>query len=99
MSPKPRAWYRSASVPQTLAPDTALQRHLAADLGGIEIAAVAGIFHRAAVHHRKIVAELAGKVEILFDQHDRHVAKTAQIGDGATDVLDDRGLDAFGRLV
>ena len=66
---------------------------------GSRLAAVAGIFHRAAVHDREIVAELAGKVEILLDQHDRHVAEAAQIGDGAADVLDDRGLDAFGRLV
>src|SRR5207245_2086041 len=40
-----------------------LQRHLAADLGGIHRAAVAGVFHGAAVHDREIVAELAGKVE------------------------------------
>src|SRR6476620_11960362 len=85
--------------PPNATPDTALQRHLAADLGGIEAGSVAGIFHRAAVHDRKIVAELAGKVEILFDQHDRHIAEAAQIGDGAADILDDRGLDAFGRLV
>src|SRR5260221_13428703 len=76
-----------------------LQRHLAADFGGIEVRAIAGIFHRAPVHDREIVAELAGKVEILFDQHDRHVAEAAQIGDGAPDVLDDRRLDALGRLV
>src|SRR3979490_1722230 len=75
------------------------ERHLATDFAGIEVAAIAGIFHRAPVHHREIVAELAGKVEILFDQHDRDVAKAAQIGDRATDVLDDRRLDALGRLV
>jgi hypothetical protein len=54
-----------------------LQRHLAADFGGIHLAAIAGEFHRAAVHHREIVAELAGKVEILFDQHDRDIAEAA----------------------
>ena len=48
---------------------------------------------------RRNFAELAGEVEILLDQHDRHLAEPAQIGDGAADVLDDRGLDAFGRLV
>ncbi len=47
----------------------------------------------------KLSPELAGKVEILLDQHDGHVAEAAQIGDGAADVLDDRGLDALGRLV
>src|SRR3954470_20008205 len=76
-----------------------LQRHLAADLAWIEIGAVAGELHRAAIHHRKTVAELAGKVEILFDQHDGDVAEIAQVGDRAADVLDDRGLDALGRLV
>ena len=54
---------------------------------------------RAALHDRKMVAQLAGEVEILLDQHDRHLPQPAQIGDGAADVLDDRGLDAFGRLV
>src|SRR4030081_3203171 len=72
----------------------ALQRHLPADFGRIHRTAIAGIFHRAAVHDREIVAELAGKVEILFDQHDRHIAEAAQIGNRAADVLDDRGLDA-----
>src|SRR3954451_6132108 len=76
-----------------------LQRHLAADFARVEIGAVAGELHRAAIHHGKTVAEFAGKVEILFDQHDGDVAEVAQIGDGAADVLDDRGLDAFGRLV
>ena len=40
-----------------------------------------------------------GEFEILLDQQDRHVAALAQEGDGAADVLDHRGLDAFGRLV
>ena len=58
-------------------------------LHAIEAGSVAGIFDRAPVHDREIVAELAGKVEILFDQHDGDVAQAAQIGDGARDVLDD----------
>src|ERR1700751_3854631 len=75
------------------------QCHLAADLGLIETSTIAGIFDYPAVHHREIVAGLAGKVEILLNQDDRDVAEIAQIGDRATDVLDDRGLDAFGGLV
>ena len=55
------------------------QRHLAADLGLVETSAIAGIFDCAAVHHREIVAELAGKVEILLDQHDGDVTEIAQI--------------------
>src|SRR4029077_4049712 len=76
-----------------------LQRHLPADLARVEIISIAGEFHRAPVHDREIVAELAGKVEILFDQDDGDVAKAAKIGDRAADIFDDRGLDAFGRLV
>jgi hypothetical protein len=53
----------------------------------------------AAVHHREIIAELLGEVEILLDQHDGDVAEPTQVGDGAADVLDDRRLKAFGRLV
>ena len=45
------------------------------------------------------VGEIAGELEILLDQQDGHVALLAKIVDGAADVLDDRGLDAFGRLV
>src|SRR5882762_2695035 len=94
---------RPRSVPWSSATERprhkALQGHLAADLARVEVGAVTGIFHRAPVHDRKIVAELAGKVEILFDQHDCDVAEVAQVGDRAADVLDDRGLNALGRLV
>src|SRR5712691_7023965 len=62
------------------------------------ISAGAGIFHRTPVHHGETVAELAGKVEILFDQDDGDVAEAAQIGDRPPDILDDRRLDALGRL-
>src|SRR4029077_13697429 len=101
-SRKSRSWYRYASAPKgRIKPRHAagLQRHLATDFAGIEVAAVAGIFHGAPVHDREIVAEFAGKVEILLDQDDRDFAEAAQIGDCPPDVLDDRGLDALGRLV
>jgi hypothetical protein len=35
----------------------------------------------------------------LLDRQDRHVAFAAQMDERPSDVLDDRGLDAFGRLV
>ena len=40
-----------------------------------------------------------GKVEILFDQNDRHAALPAQMGNHPANLLDDVGLDALGRLV
>src|SRR5258706_14536305 len=87
-SRKPRWWYRFPSALKgRIKPSHAagLQRHLATDFAGIEVAAVAGIFHGAPVHDRKIVAEFAGKVEILLDQADRDVAKPAQIVDRRPD--------------
>src|SRR5258705_12148812 len=59
----------------------------------------ARIHDGAAVHHGEVVAELERKVEILLDQHGCDLAEVAQIRDGAADGLDDRGLDAFSRLV
>src|SRR6195256_2958995 len=71
----------------------ALEHRLVHGLAG------ARIDDRAAVHDREMVAQLAREVEILLDQHDRDLAEIAQIGDGAADILDDRGLDALGGLV
>src|SRR5215207_8648567 len=42
-----------------------------------------------------MVAEFLREVQILFDQDNGDLAQPAQIGDGAANVLDDRGLDAF----
>src|ERR1700675_801074 len=74
-------------------------RHGALERALVEIVAVAGIDDGAAVHDGEMVAEFTGKVEILLDQYDGDLAERAQIGDGAADILDDRWLDAFGRLV
>ena len=74
-------------------------RHVTAHGLGIEGLARARHHDLAAVHHGEVVGQLVGEVEILLDQQDRHVAALAQEDDGAADVLDDRGLDAFGRLV
>ena len=71
----------------------------ALDLGAIELAHRAGQHDLAAIHHEHRVGEIAGEVEILLDQHDRHAALLAEVVDGAADILDDRGLDTLGRLV
>ena len=41
----------------------------------VQVVAAARIDHRAAVHHDEMVAELARKIEILLDQHDRDLAR------------------------
>ena len=89
----------AAAPSVTLASDATLQRNRPAECGFIHIRFGAGIDHRAAIHDREAIAEIAGKIEILLDQNDGDVAEAAQIDDGAADILDDRGLDAFGRLV
>src|ERR1700688_4049824 len=77
----------------------ASNRHGALERALVEIVAAGGIDDSAAVHDGEMVAEFAGKVEILLDQHDGDLAQRAQIGNGAADILDDRWLDALGRLV
>src|ERR1700722_12180289 len=77
----------------------ASNRHGALERALVEIVAVAGIDDGATVHDGEMVAEFAGKVEILLDQHDGDLAERAQIGDGAAYILDDRRLNPFGRLV
>src|SRR5688572_9467380 len=53
----------------------------------------------AALHHEVLVRERAREVVVLLDQQDRHLAGLCERADRALDVLDDRGLDALGRLV
>src|SRR3984893_501633 len=92
---------RSGALPSigSLIKNRASNCHGASQRALVEIVAVAGKDDGAAVHDGEMVAERAGKVEILLDQHDGDLAERAQIGDGAADILDDRRLDTFGRLV
>src|SRR5438552_9402631 len=85
--------------PPPQAGEVKLNRQRALERAFVHVGAAAGMDDGAAVHHHEMVAELARKIEILLDQHDCDLSQIAQIGDGAADVLDDRGLDAFGRLV
>src|ERR1700751_3760259 len=75
------------------------QRQRALERRLVHVGPAAGVDDGAAVHDGKIVAEFAREVEILLDQHDCNLPEVAQIGDGAADVLDDRGLNPLGRLV
>ena len=48
----------------------------------------------------EIVGQIAGEFEILLDQQDRPCApRCASVRMTRLDILDDRGLDALGRLV
>ena len=62
---------------------------LARDLG----AELAALDHQHALRHG------ADEVEVLLHQHDGQAEPIAQQGERLRDLFDDRGLDAFGRLV
>ena len=77
----------------------ASDRHPRAHRGLVHLLARAGEHDDAAVQHRVVVADVARPFEILLDDEDRHLALAAQMHKRAADVLDDRRLDALGRLV
>ena len=54
---------------------------------------------RAAVHDRVVVGDVARPFEILLHHQDRHLALAPEMHERAADILDDRGLDAFRRLI
>ena len=62
---------------------------LAAELGG----------DRAALHHQNAVGQEAQELEVLLHQQDGQAALRAQPQERLLDLVDDRGLDALGRLV
>src|SRR5262245_11159923 len=97
--PNPCPRRRSTFAGDGLDRNARSNRHRALERGLVHAVAAAGIDDRAAVHDGEMVTELAREVEILLDQHDRDPSQIAQIGYGAADILDDRGLDALGRLV
>src|SRR4029077_3693236 len=74
-------------------------RKVTPNLGLNHGCSLAGKHHLAAFHHRVGIGELARKLEVLFDEDDRHLALIAQKFDGAPYVLDDGGLNALGRLI
>src|SRR5215469_8597589 len=74
-------------------------REIAANIGFHHVASVAGQYHFAALHDDIALGQRAGEFEILLDQQDCHVAPRRETADDALDVLDDRGLDPFRRLV
>ena len=70
-----------------------------ADVVGVHVRALALRNHFAARQHDIVVGERLREIVVLLDQQDRHLAAARQLADRALDVLDDRRLDALGRLV
>ena len=54
---------------------------------------------RATVQNVKVFAELPDEIEVLFDQHYGHAALNDELAQNDADLLNDVGLNAFGRLV
>src|ERR1700677_3668078 len=74
-------------------------RHSRAHRRLVHLLARTGEYNDATVHHGIVVTDVARPFEILLHDEDRHLALAAQVHEGAADVLDDRRLDALGRLV
>src|SRR5688572_15508756 len=74
-------------------------RQQAAHSVGIHLGAAAARDDLATFHDEVLIGERAREVVILLDQQNRHLARGGERADRALDLLDDRGLDALGRLV
>src|SRR5690606_40929352 len=53
----------------------------------------------AAIHDVDVVGDLAAEIEKLFDQKNGHALLVAQELQCPADILDDRGLNAFGGFI
>src|SRR4029077_9589865 len=54
---------------------------------------------RALLDDQHALGQLGDELEVLLDQEDRHPLAVVQLAQDADQLLDDRRLDAFGRLV
>src|SRR5579863_1142606 len=96
-APSPRC-RRSIGTTETSSPDRSY-REITADILFHHLVGVAGQYHFAAFHDDVSLGERSREVEILLHEKDRHVAARREVADDALDLLDDRRLDALGRLV
>ena len=64
-----------------------------------ESCAVAPLNDRSTLHDDETVRQLARKVKILLYEDDGHILAASQIRNRSSDILDDRRLDALGRLI
>src|ERR1700730_19129966 len=66
---RPRAGPDCRNTPTGRVHATTSKRQHALKRGFVHVGEVTTKHHRAAIHHRKIIAELAGELEILLHQH------------------------------
>src|SRR5688572_3105830 len=66
---------------------------------GVHVFAAAARDDLSSLHDEILVRERAREIVVLLDQEDRHLAGLRERTDRVLDVLDDRRLYAFGRLV
>src|SRR5262249_58220393 len=80
-------------------PAASLHAEKRADLVDAERLTIALKRHAALVHDVETIADLAREFQILFDDENRSSALALDPLQDRRDLLDDRGLDAFRRLV
>src|SRR5262249_10149965 len=89
------AWFVSSAVDLVYAHADELGHELVvAEMVGRDLAG-----HAALLDDQHAIRQAANEIEVLLDQHDGEPALALEREQDARDLLDDRGLDAFGRLV
>src|ERR1700693_3572507 len=74
-------------------------RQVGAHRSFVHIALATAEHDFAALHHDIGLGEVAGEYKISLDEEDRHVSAPGEAFDDPADILDDRGLNPFGRRV
>src|SRR6056297_3050581 len=74
-------------------------REMTADIFFIHLLPRPGQYDLSAIHHGVIVREITRELEVLLDEDDRHFPLVPQIIYDTRNIFDDRGLNAFGRLI
>src|SRR5262249_56467037 len=89
------AWFVSSAVDLVYAHADELGHELVvAEMVGRDLAG-----HAALLDDQHAIRQAANEIEVLVDQHDGEPPLPLEAEQDARDLLDDRGLDAFGRLV
>ncbi len=92
-----RVWLKQAG--NRTVTKSGLNGHQLTHAVGGHVSSTPSRYHLPPFHHEVLIRQLGREVVVLLHKHDRHLSAAGQQADHAADVLDDRRLDAFGRLV
>src|SRR3981189_2431663 len=90
---------RAGAPPPADATIVTSNREEARDRRFVDLSVGIGVDDAAVLDHQHTVGDVEHEAQHLLAHHDAEVAQVANFLQDLADVLDDRGLDAFGRLV